>query len=53
VTYRRVEVLNVNIWGEHVGAVAPSGRGYAFEYTPAWRGRRIELAPALMPTVSR
>lgn len=52
-TYQRVEVLNVYIWDEHVGAVAPAGRSYAFEYTPAWRRRRIELAPVLMPTTSR
>lgn len=52
-TYAPVEVLNVFAWGEHVGAVAPSGRSYAFEFTPAWRRRRIELAPVLMPTTSR
>lgn len=52
-TYKRVEVLNVYIWDEHVGAVAPAGRSYAFEYTPQWRSRPIELAPVLMPTRSR
>lgn len=52
-TYKRVEVLNVYIWDQHVGAVAPAGRSYAFEYTPTWRRRHIELAPALMPTTSR
>lgn len=52
-TYKRVEVLNVYIWGEHVGAVAASGRGYAFEYVPSWRRRDIELAPLLMPLSSR
>lgn len=52
-TYQRVEVLNVYVWDEHVGAVAPAGRSYAFEYTPAWRRRHIELAPVLMPTISR
>lgn len=52
-TYQHVEVLNVYIWDEHVGAVAPAGRSYAFEYTPTWRRRQIELAPVLMPTTSR
>ncbi|MGW9157537.1 type II toxin-antitoxin system HipA family toxin [Microbacterium sp. NPDC055665] len=49
-TYTRVEVLRVYIWDELVGAVAPSGRAYAFEYAPSWRRRGIELAPILMPT---
>lgn len=52
-TYKRVEVLNVHIWGELVGAVAPSGRSYAFEYAPSWRRRDVELAPVLMPTTDR
>lgn len=52
-TYTPVEVLTVSIFGEEVGAVAASGRGYAFEYAPKWKRRRIELAPVLMPTTSR
>lgn len=52
-TFAPVQVLTVSIFGEEVGAVAPAGRGYAFEYTPRWRRRGIELAPVLMPTASR
>lgn len=52
-TFKPVEALDVYIWGEHVGAVAPSGRAYAFEYTPKWRRRGVELAPILMPTNHR
>lgn len=48
-TYQPVEVLSVYIWDELVGAVAQSGRSYAFEYAPTWRRRGIELAPVLMP----
>ena len=48
-TYTHVEVLRVYIWDELVGAVAPSGRAYAFEYASSWRRRGIELAPVLMP----
>ncbi len=52
-TYTPVEVLTVSVFDEEVGAVAASGRGYAFEYTPKWKRRGIELAPVLMPTTSR
>lgn len=48
-TYQPVNVLRVYMWGELVGAVAPSGRAYAFEYEPSWRRRGVELAPVLMP----
>lgn len=52
-TYTRVDVLRVSMWGEFVGAIAASGRSYAFEYEPSWRRRGIELAPVLMPTTDR
>ena len=52
-SYQRVVVLNVFVWGKHVGAVAPAERGYAFEYLPAWRRGGVELAPILMPLASR
>ncbi len=52
-TYEHVRVLNVYAWGKHVGAIAPDGRAYAFEYTPAWRRTGVELAPVLMPLADR
>lgn len=49
--YFGTSVVEVRIWGELVGAVAPSGRRstYGFEYAPDWSIERIELAPLLMP----
>jgi serine/threonine-protein kinase HipA len=43
--------VGVRIWGRDVGAVAadPALGAYVFEYEPAWRRRRIELSPFLMP----
>ena len=45
------KVIEVRIWGERVGAVAPDERlgCYVFAYTPAWRRGGIELAPLTMP----
>lgn len=45
-------VIEVRIWGQRVGAVAPDPQAgcYAFEYDPRWRRRGIELAPLTMPT---
>ena len=39
------------MWGQRVGAVAadPKLGFYVFAYEPAWRRRRIELAPLTMP----
>ena len=45
-------VIEVRIWGQRVGAVAPDPRlgCYVFAYDPAWRRNGIELAPLTMPT---
>lgn len=51
--YVPVELVEVRAWGSTVGALAPAGRGFAFEYDPAWRRRGIELSPLLMPTADR
>ncbi len=47
-------VIEVRIWGQRVGAVAPdpSLGAYVFEYDPAWRRRGIELSPLLLPTTA-
>ena len=44
-------VIEVRIWGQRVGAVAPDPRlgCYVFAYEPAWRRTGIELAPLQMP----
>lgn len=44
-------VIEVRIWGQRVGAVAPDPRlgCYVFAYEPAWRRTGIELAPLTMP----
>jgi serine/threonine-protein kinase HipA len=49
--YTPVDVIEVRIWGERVGAVAMDPRVgyYVFEYEPAWTARGIELAPLTMP----
>lgn len=43
--------VEVRIWGQTVGAVAPDTRSsfYAFEYDKAWMKRGIELSPIHMP----
>ena len=43
--------IEVRIWGQRVGAVAPDPAAacYAFEYTPDWVRTGIELAPLTMP----
>ncbi len=49
---KHVEVVEVRIWGNRVGAVAldPQLGAYAFGYDPAWVRSGIELAPLTMPT---
>jgi len=44
-------VIEVRIWNQRVGAVAPDPRlgCYVFAYDPAWRRTGIELAPLHMP----
>lgn len=50
--YRPVDVIEVLVWGERVGAVAldPASGFYVFEYSREWRRTGIELAPTTMPT---
>jgi serine/threonine-protein kinase HipA len=51
VTYKPVDVVNVYLWGKHVGAVAfdPTWGYYVFEYTPAFTSLGLEPAPLQMP----
>jgi serine/threonine-protein kinase HipA len=44
-------VIEVRIWGQRVGAVAPDPRlgCYVFAYDPTWRRTGMELAPLTMP----
>lgn len=51
--FRRAEVLTVHAWGKTVGALAASGRAYAFEYDPAWVRSGLQLSPILMRPTSR
>ena len=50
-TYKQVDVVNVYLWGKHVGAVAldPTWGYYVFEYTPAFASLGVEPAPLQMP----
>ena len=50
-TYKQVNVVNVYLWGKHVGAVAldPTWGYYVFEYTPAFASLGLEPAPLQMP----
>jgi serine/threonine-protein kinase HipA len=45
------QVIEVRIWGQRVGAVAPDPKAgcYAFEYDQKWLEKGIELAPIMMP----
>ena len=49
--YKPVNLIEVSIWGQRVGAVALDSRTnfYAFEYDRAWQRQGIELAPLTMP----
>ena len=49
--YKTVELIEVWIWDERVGAVAqdPKTGFYAFEYDPHFVSKGIELAPLFMP----
>lgn len=51
-TYKHVDVVEVRMWGQHVGSVAldPTYGYYAFSYTPEFRERGIEPSPLRMPT---
>jgi serine/threonine-protein kinase HipA len=45
--YQPVDLIEVLIWGERVGAVSLDNNAnyYAFEYDPNWRKKGIELSP--------
>ncbi len=49
--YTPVDVVDVFLWGQHMGAVAldPAYGFYAFRYTPQFRNSGIEPAPLQMP----
>ncbi|GAA5159244.1 type II toxin-antitoxin system HipA family toxin [Viridibacterium curvum] len=53
--YQPVNVVQVHIWGQLVGAVAadPASGAYVFEYDSRWQQRGIELAPIHMPLARR
>lgn len=46
-----VQVIEVSVWGQQVGAVAsdPQLGCYAFEFTPAWKRSGVDLAPLTLP----
>jgi len=50
-SFNPVSVVEVLLWGQTVGAVAPApgGKTFVFEYSPKWIASRIEPAPLLMP----
>lgn len=50
--YKKVDVVNVHLWGYHIGAVALDPRwGYCvFEYTPEFVSIGLEPSPLHMPT---
>ncbi len=52
-TFTRTEVLEVHAWGRLVGALAASGRAYAFEYHPDWIKNGPQLSPILMKPTTR
>ena len=50
--FRHVDVIEVRIWDQRIGAVAADAQAgaYVFEYDEAWLALGIELAPLTMPT---
>lgn len=52
--FKHVEVIEVRIWNERVGAVAadPGVGAYVFEYDGKWLSKGIDLAPLTMPVAS-
>ena len=46
-----IPAIEVRIWDQQVGAVAPDARlgCYAFEYTPQWKRTGVELSPLTLP----
>ncbi len=53
--YVHVDVIDVYLWGQHVGAVAldPAFGYYAFAYTQAFCDSRVQPAPLNMPASSQ
>jgi serine/threonine-protein kinase HipA len=53
--YLPVDVVEVRVWDQQVGAVArdPTTGFYVFEYAPDWQASGIELAPTTMPLRTR
>jgi serine/threonine-protein kinase HipA len=51
VVYRPTNVVEVRAWDTQVGAIAldPASGYYAFEYSPDWAQRGVEIAPLQMP----
>ena len=51
-TYKHVEVVNVYLWDQKIGAVAldPTWGYYVFEYAPEFASKGLEPAPLQMPT---
>jgi serine/threonine-protein kinase HipA len=49
--YVPVDLVEVNVWGRRVGAVAfdPSLGVYAFEYLPEWLDTGVQLSPLVLP----
>lgn len=52
--FKHVDVIEVRIWNQRVGAVAadPGVGAYVFEYDEKWRSKGIDLAPFTMPVTS-
>lgn len=47
-----VEVVEVRIWGQSVGALSAFRGGFGFQYSPLWKKSGSELSPLLMPLSS-
>lgn len=52
-TFTRTEVLTVHAFGQEVGAIAASGRAYAFEFAPEWIRNGLPLSPIIMTPTTR
>gem|GEM_PF-2971832 len=52
--FKQVDVVNVHLWGQHIGAVSkqPNSRFYGIACTPAFAKTGTEPAPLHMPTRS-
>lgn len=52
--YKHVSVVEVHLWGMHIGSVAldPAYGYYAFAYTPEFAATGVELAPLHMPVAA-